>query len=203
MGRREEREQVERRTVSKGQGKDPEEKEKWVMGTWGERMVGGDRWKRGRQMQRRRRKEVKGRRKKTRKGVNRRQELTQVGPRWRKRKVPGRWREGTGEQGGGAGEEEEGSALHCWACGGCQGQQGPLTGLTQQLWLLVGQDLVEDVVVPLSLQLEDHPGLLQEIWSRRGGGRAGGKEENQSAKGWRSGEKGCHDKWRETGEDWV
>ena len=96
-----------------------------------------------------------------------------------------------------------GSALHCWACGGCQGQQGPLTGLTQQLWLFVGQDLVEDVVVPLSLQLEDHPGLLQEIWSRRGGERAGGKEENQSAKGRRSGEKGSQGKWRETGEDWV
>ena len=41
VGRREEREQVERRTVSKGQGEDPEEKGKWVMGTWGERMVGG------------------------------------------------------------------------------------------------------------------------------------------------------------------
>lgn len=38
-----------------------------------------------------------------------------------------------------------------------------LGSLTQQLWLFVGQDLVEDVVVPLSLQLEDHPGLLQEI----------------------------------------
>lgn len=32
--------------------------------------------------------------------------------------------------------------------------------LTQQLWLLVGQDLIEDVVVPLGLQLEDHPRLL-------------------------------------------
>lgn len=36
-------------------------------------------------------------------------------------------------------------------------------GLTQQLWLLVGQDLVEDVVVSLSLELEDHPGLLQKV----------------------------------------
>lgn len=40
---------------------------------------------------------------------------------------------------------------------------GASGGLTQQLWLLVGQDLVEDVVVSLSLQLEDHPRLLQEI----------------------------------------
>ena len=40
------------------------------------------------------------------------------------------------------------------------GQQGHGARLTQQLWLLVGQDLVEDVVVPLSLELEDHPGLL-------------------------------------------
>lgn len=42
-------------------------------------------------------------------------------------------------------------------------QQGHGAWLTQQLWLLVGQDLVEDVVVPLRLELEDHPGLLQEI----------------------------------------
>lgn len=45
VGRREE--QVERRTVSKGQGEGPEEKEKWVVGTRGERMVGGDRGRGG------------------------------------------------------------------------------------------------------------------------------------------------------------
>lgn len=39
MGRREE--QVERRTVSKGQGEGPEEKEKWVVGIWGERVAVG------------------------------------------------------------------------------------------------------------------------------------------------------------------
>lgn len=39
----------------------------------------------------------------------------------------------------------------------------PSTLLTQQLWLLVGEDLVKDVVVPLSLQLENDTGLLQEV----------------------------------------
>lgn len=41
-----------------------------------------------------------------------------------------------------------------------RGQQGHGARLTQQLWLLVGQDLVEDVVVPLRLELADHSGLL-------------------------------------------
>lgn len=91
--------------------------------------------------------------------------------------------------GGRAGEEEEGSALHRWACGGCRGHQGPLTGLTQQLWLLVGQDLVEDVVVPLSLQLENHPGLLQEIWSRGGGGEQVGRKRANQRKGGGQGRK--------------
>lgn len=60
------------------------------------------------------------------------------------------WIRGKREQGGWTepGEEQHGQ----WS-----GQ------VTQQLRLLVGQDLVEDMVVPLSLQLEDHPGLLQKV----------------------------------------
>lgn len=54
-------------------------------------------------------------------------------------------------------------ALHTGGLGEGSRAAGTSVQLTQKLWLLVGQDLVEDVVVPLSLQLEDHPGLLQEI----------------------------------------
>lgn len=36
-------------------------------------------------------------------------------------------------------------------------------GLTQKLWLLIGQDLVEDVVVSLGFELENYTGFLQEI----------------------------------------
>lgn len=46
--------------------------------------------------------------------------------------------------------------------------------LTQELWLLIGEDLVVDVVVSFSLQLEDDTRLLQEVWSgdedKMGGG---------------------------------
>jgi len=38
--------------------------------------------------------------------------------------------------------------------------------LTQEFWLLVGQNLVEDVVISLSLELEGHTGLLQKICDR-------------------------------------
>lgn len=44
-----------------------------------------------------------------------------------------------------------------------QSKHHQLVRLTQQLWLLIGQDLVVDVVVPLRLELEDNPGFLQEI----------------------------------------
>lgn len=36
--------------------------------------------------------------------------------------------------------------------------------LTNELWLLIGHDLVEDVVASLSLELEGDSGLLQQIW---------------------------------------
>lgn len=47
---------------------------------------------------------------------------------------------------------------------GCSSTSRMRLNLTQKLGLLVGEDLVEDVVVPLSLQLEDDSGLLQEVW---------------------------------------
>lgn len=37
---------------------------------------------------------------------------------------------------------------------------------TQQLFICSGQQLVEDVEVPLSCELLHHSGLLQQIWQR-------------------------------------
>ena len=39
--------------------------------------------------------------------------------------------------------------------------------LTKELRFLLRQDLVEDVVVPLSLQLEGHTRLLQKIYPEK------------------------------------
>lgn len=82
----------------------------------------------------------------------------QEDPRWSiKRKPLSRWRERGGKWGSGTGQGG-GGLLPC--LGTAVGEQGHGARLTQQLWLLVGQDLVEDVVVPLSLELEDYPGFL-------------------------------------------
>lgn len=78
-----------------------------------------------------------------------------------------RWCSGeAGDSGSQAGEEEseqregkraggqsEGKEIpHCTQVGFGVGSGARVqVGLTQQLWLLVGQDLVEDVVVPLRL----------------------------------------------------
>lgn len=67
----------------------------------------------------------------------------------------GRKRRPLSRQGGGRGAGQWGRVRR-WG-------QRAAAGLTQKLRLLVGQDLVEDMVVPLSLQLEDDTGLLQEI----------------------------------------
>lgn len=59
--------------------------------------------------------------------------------------------------------------------------------LTKQFRLLVGEDLVEDVVVPLRLQLEDDAGLLQEVCG--GGWGEGGMRRGVETRrgGWRDG----------------
>lgn len=41
------------------------------------------------------------------------------------------------------------------------------SALTQQLWFLLGQNLVEDVIVPLSLELIGDTRLLQQIYKRK------------------------------------
>lgn len=62
--------------------------------------------------------------------------------------------------------EQEGPALHAGVFGVCSRDSsgwGVAGRFTQQLRLLVGQNLVEDVVVSLSFQLEDHSRLLQQV----------------------------------------
>lgn len=121
------------RTVAQRPREGPEEKEKWW---WGHgRGCGGGTGGEG-ETNTGEKKEVKGRRKAVRKGVKGRQELTQVGSKV-KQEEKGTVQVEGGDRGerGKVGEEEEGFALRC-CLQGCQGQQGPLTGLTQQLWLL-------------------------------------------------------------------
>lgn len=60
--------------------------------------------------------------------------------------------------------------------------------LTQKLWLLIGEDLVVNVVVSFSLQLEDNTGLLQEVW---------GGDEEKMGRSWDEEIEGQMDEWRE------